>query len=168
MKLIYYLNSQILNTTMKKLILYIIIVATISCKSTQKVTSVDQSNPAEVAKAVLNYYKNKDLESLRYLSTNQKSLIIQRIILTENETAQQKIFNGWRWEKINEWNGEIVEVRFADNLKSAYALFNLPKNAEPTSPAVVVTMMSENKKWKFDDIQKYTKQSFEGLGYVME
>lgn len=166
--MIYYLNSEIINTTMKKLILFFSLVLIISCKSTKNVTKVDQSNPAEVAESVLNFYKNQDLESLRYLSTHQKAVIIQRIILTQSETAKQKIFSGWRWEKVNEWDGKIVEVRFADNLKSAYALFDLPKDANPTSPATVVTMTSENKKWKFDDIQKYTKQSFEGLGYVME
>lgn len=153
---------------MRKLILLAIIVTIISCKSTQKVTKVDQSNPAEVAKHVLDFYKNQDLEALRYLSTHQKSIIIQRIILSKNEIAKQKIFNGWRWESINEWDGKIKEVRFADNLKSAYALFKLPENSSPTSPAIIVTMISENDKWKFDDIQKYTKQSFEGLGYVME
>ena len=164
----FYLNSQIINTTMEKLILLITIVTIISCKSTKNVAKVDQSNPAKVAESVLNYYKNQDLESLRYLSTHKKAVIIQRIILTKNEAAKQKIFSGWRWDKINQWNGKITEVRFADNLKNAYALFDLPENAGPTSPAIVVTMTSENKKWKFDDIQKYTKQSFEGLGYVME
>lgn len=154
---------------MRKLILLAILIITIvSCQSTQKVTKVDQGNPAKVAEAVLNFYKNQDLESLRYLSTHQKSIIIQRVILTNDKTTTQKIFGGWRWESINQWNGTIKEVRFADNLKNAYALFDLPKNASPTSPATVVTLLSENEKWKFDDIQKYTKQSFEGLGYVME
>jgi hypothetical protein len=153
---------------MKKLLLFSLLTILISCKSTQKVTKVDQSNPAVVATAVLNYYKNQDLESLKYLSTQQKSLIIQRVILTNDNTDKEKIFSGWRWEKINQWDGKIKEVRFADNLKSAYALFDLPEKAGPTSPVTVVTMVSENEKWKFSDIQNYTKQSFEGLGYVME
>ena len=154
---------------MKKLILFTFLVVTlISCKSTQKVINVDQSNPAVVAEAVLDYYKDKDLESLRFLSTHQKSVIIQRVILADDQVATQKIFSGWRWNIINQSDGKIKEVRFADNLKSAYALFDLPKNSNPTSPVTVVTMASENDKWKFDDIQKYTKQNFEGLGYVME
>ena len=153
---------------MRKLILLAIIVTIISCKTTQKVTKVDQGNPAEVAEYILAFYKKQDLEALKYLSTHQKSIIIQRIILSGNETAKQKIFSGWRWESINGWDGKIKEVRFADNLKSAYALFDLPENPNPTSPVIIVTMISENEKWKFDDIQKYTKQSFEGLGYVME
>jgi len=153
---------------MRKLILLTILVTIISCKSTQKVTKVDQGNPAKVAEAVLSFYKNKDLESLKFLSTQQKSIIIERIILTNNQVASQKIFSGWRWDIINKSDGKIQEVRFADNLKKAYALFDLPENSSPTSPAAVVTMISENDKWKFDDIQKYTKQNFEDLGYVME
>ena len=144
------------------------LVTIISCKSTQKATKVNQGNPAEVAKSVLNYYKSKDLESLKYLSTHQKSILIERIILSENEIAKQKIFSGWRWTNIQQWDGEIQEVRFTDDLKHAYALFHLPSNSTATSPAIVVTMISENEKWRFDDIQQYTKQSFEGLGYIME
>ena len=153
---------------MRKLILLATLITIISCKSTQKVTKVNQGNPETVAVSVLNFYKNKDLESLKFLSTHQKSVIIQRVLLTDNKNATQKIFSGWRWEKINQWDGKIKEVRFADNLKNAYALFDLPKNASPTSPVTIVTMISENDKWKFDDIQNYTKQSFEELGYVME
>ena len=154
--------------TMRKLILLTVLVTVISCKSTQKVTKINQRNPAKVAEAVLNFYKNKDLEALKYLSTHQKSVLIERIVLSENEIAKQKIFSGWRWESVNQWDEKIREVRFADDLKHAYALFNLPKNPNATSPAIVVTMISEDEKWKFDDIQKYTKQSFEGLGYIME
>ncbi len=153
---------------MRKLILLTVLVIIISCNSTQKATKVNQGNPEEVAEAVLGFYKNKDLESLRYLSTHQKAVIIQRLILTNDKVSTQKIFSGWRWKSINEWDGKIKEVRFADNLKSAYALFDLSENSNPTSPATVVTMISENDKWRFDDIQKYTKQSFEGLGYIME
>ena len=153
---------------MRELILLTALVIIISCRSTQKATKVNQSNPAEVAESVLSFYKDQNLEALKHLSIHQKSVIIQRIILSGDETAKQKIFSGWRWESINKWDGKIKEVRFADNLKSAYALFELTENSNPTSPATVVTMVSENEKWKFDDIQKYTKQSFEGLGYIME
>ena len=153
---------------MRKLILFTLLTIIISCKSTQSVTKIDQGNPAIVAEAVLNYYKNKDLESLKYLSTHQKSVIIQRMLLADNEVATQKVFSGWRWDMVNQSDGKVKEVRFADNLKSAYALFDLPINANPTSPVAVVTLTSENDQWKFDDIQKYTKQNFEGLGYVME
>ena len=153
---------------MRKLILLATLITIISCKSRQKVTKVNQGNPETVAVSVLNFYKNKDLESLKFLSTHQKSVIIQRVLLTDNQNATQKIFSGWRWEKVNQWDGKIKEVRFADNLKNAYALFDLPENASPTSPVTIVTMISENDKWKFDDIQNYTKQSFDELGYIME
>lgn len=153
---------------MRQLILLTLFTIIISCKSTQKAAKIDQSNPAAVAEAVLNYYKSKDLESLKYLSTHQKSIIIQRMLLADNQVATQKIFSGWRWDIVNQSDGKIKEVRFADNLNSAYALFDLPANANPTSPVAVVTLTSENDRWKFDDIQKYTKQNFEGLGYVME
>ena len=153
---------------MRKLILLTVLVLIISCKSTQKATKVDQSNPEDVAESVLVFYKKQDLESLQYLSTHQKSVIIQRVILSGNEIAKQKIFSGWRWESINKSDGKIKEVRFADNLKRAYALFELPEKPIPTSLTTVITMISENEQWKFDDIQQYTKQNFEDLGYVME
>lgn len=153
---------------MKKIIVLFLIIGIISCKSTSKASKVDQSNPQTVAQAVLNFYKKKDLESLKFLSTTQNADILNRMILTKDEAAQNQLFSGWRWDKINGWDGKIKEVRFSDNLKTAFALFDLPENATADTEISVISLVSENKQWKFEDIRQYDKKSFDALGYVME
>ena len=153
---------------MKYLFLLTTLVIFSSCNSVKKATKVDQTNPAQVAGASLDYFKLKDLESLQYLSTNQKSLMIQRVILTNNSSSKEAIFSGWRWDKVQQWDGKIREVRFADDLKTAYAVFHMPNNAQANTSFGLVSLLSEDNKWKFNDIHQYTKAEFEGLGYVMD
>ena len=153
---------------MKHLFLLTVCFVIISCNSVKKATKVDQSNPAQVAGVSLDYYKLQDLESLQYLSTNKKSILIERVILTNDNSTKKAIFSGWRWDKVQQWDGKIREVRFADDLKTAYAVFHLPTDAKANTSLGVVALISEDNKWKFDDIYRYTKAEFEGLGYVMD
>lgn len=139
-----------------------------SCTATRKVTKVDLTNPKMVAGAVLDFYQKKDLEALKYLSVEKKANILEGIIVKNDPATIQNIFSGWRWEKINQWNGKIAEVRFSENLKQSYAIFDMPETVTPESEVSVVVMQSENNQWKFDDIQKFTKKGFDSLGYIME
>ena len=62
---------------MRQLILLTLFTIIISCKSTQKAAKIDQSNPAAVAEAVLNYYKSKSL----FQHCSQLNRILQKLFI---------------------------------------------------------------------------------------
>lgn len=154
---------------MKQLSVFILILLLVSCQSSKvNLKKLDRTNPKTVATAVLKSFKNKDLKTLRVLATAQHAIAIEKMILNDKATQEQHLFTGAQWDKINNWKGKIKEVRFSDDLQTAYALFFSEENANDLSEIAVVRMNLIRKEWKFDNIISYTKESFNTLGYVME
>jgi hypothetical protein len=154
---------------MKQLPLFILILLLVSCQSSKvNLKKLDRANPQNVAIAVLKSFKNKDLKTLQLLATPQHAIIIKKMLLSDEATKEQNLFTGSQWDKINNWKGKIKEVRFSDDLQTAYAMFFSEENATDLSEITVVRMNLVRKEWKFDNIISYTKKSFNTLGYVME
>lgn len=148
----------------------IILVMLLQSCSTSKVNlkRLDQSNPKKVAIAVLKSYQNKDLASLQALATQQHEQTLQRLALSEDLTNKSGIFSGDTWNRIEQWNGKVTEVRFSDDLKTAFAMFEGNLEGAADSPIMIVRLIELDKQWYFNNIATYTKQSFDALGYRLE
>lgn len=154
---------------MKQIILFTLVLLVTSCQSSKvNVKKVDRSNPKVVATAVLKSYQKKNLENLKALATRKNAVTIQKFIVSESLVKERRIFSGEQWKKIEEWDGKIREVRFSDDLKTAYAMFAGSLEGSEFSEIAVVQLVLQNKEWRFDNIASYTKRSFDSLGYVME
>ena len=154
---------------MKELLSLMLLLLLVSCQSSKvNLKKLDRANPAIVATAVLKSFKKKDLKTLQVLATPQHAIVIKKMILSDEAIKEQNLFTGSQWEKINNWKGKIKEVRFSDDLQTAYAMFFSEENAKDSSEIAVVRMNLIKKEWKFDNILSYTQKSFNTLGYIME
>lgn len=154
-------------TIMKQFIFFAFILLLVSCQGSKKVDleKLDRGNPKTVAIAVLNSYQEKDLATLHALATPRNAQAIKRMMLSEKLVQERRIFTGYQWDKIKDWKGDIIEVRFSDDLRTAYAMFHQTKEGDEIA---VVQMVLQQEKWNFDNIISYTQESFDSLGYVME
>lgn len=159
-----------MNAIMRKLLILTIIIGLLgSCQSSKvNLKRLDKTNPKTVAEAVLKSYQKKDLETLKVLASQQNAKTIQKFIISDLLVKERRIFTNDQWEKIKVWDGEIKEVRFSDDLKRAYAMFDGDMEGNDSSEISVVKLILEQKEWRFDNIVAYTRDSFDSLGYVME
>jgi hypothetical protein len=159
-----------MNAIMRKLLILTIIIGLLgSCQSSKvNLKRLDKTNPKTVAEAVLKSYQKKDLETLKVLASQQNAKTIQKFIISDLLVKERRIFTNDQWEKIKIWDGEIKEVRFSDDLKRAYAMFDGDMEGNDSSEISVVKLILEQKEWRFDNIVAYTRDSFDSLGYVME
>ena len=102
------------------------------------------------------------------LLDNYLEYFIKKMILSDESVKEQNLFTGSQWDKINDWKGKIKEVRFSDDLQTAYAMFFSEEEVKDSSEITVVRMNLIKKEWKFDNIISYTQKSFNTLGYIME
>ena len=154
---------------MKRLIFFTLVILFASCQSSKvNIKKVDRTNPKNVAVAVLKSYQKKNLETLKELATRKNATTIQKFIVSEKLIKERRIFSGKQWEKIEKWDGKIREIRFSDDLKTAYAMFDGSLEGSEFSEITVVQLLLQKKEWRFDNIASYTKRSFDSLGYVME
>jgi hypothetical protein len=159
-----------MNAIMRKLLILTIIIGLLgSCQSSKvNLKRLDKTNPKTVAEAVLKSYQKKDLETLKVLASQQNAKTIQKFIISDLLVKERRIFTNDQWAKIKVWDGEIKEVRFSDDLKRAYAMFDGDMEGNDSSEISVVKLILEQKEWRFDNIVAYTRDSFDSLGYVME
>lgn len=152
---------------MKQTIFFALIILLASCQGSKKInlTKLDRGNPKTVAVAVLKSYQNQDLETLQQLATPRNAQSIKRMRLSEQLIKERRIYNNMQWEKVQAWDGKIIEVRFSDDLQTAYAMFD---QAEEGNEIAVVELILQKEQWNFNNIALYTQQSFDTLGYVME
>lgn len=155
---------------MRKLLILTIVIGLLGgCQSSKvNLKRLDKTNPKTMAEAVLKSYQKKDLESLKALASEQNAQTIQKFIISDLLVKERRIFTNDQWEKIKAWDGEIKEVRFSDDLKRAYAMFDGNMAENNLGEISVVQLILEQKEWRFDNIVTYTKGSFDSLGYVME
>jgi hypothetical protein len=155
---------------MRKLLLLTIIISFLgSCQSSKvNLKKLDKTNPKVVAEAVLKSYQKKDLETLKMLASKDNAQTIQKFIISDLLVKERRIFTNKQWKKIEAWDGEIREVRFSDDLKRAYAMFDGDIEGNDLGEILVVKLILERKEWRFDNIVAYTRDSFDSLGYVME
>lgn len=152
---------------MKQVIFFTLIILLASCQGSKKVnlTKLDRGNPKIVAIAVLKSYQNQDLETLQQLATPRNAQSIKRMRLSEELAKERRIYSNTQWEKVQAWDGKIIEVRFSDDLQTAYAMFD---QVEEGNEIAVVELILQKEQWNFNNIALYTQQSFDTLGYVME
>lgn len=154
---------------MKQFIICTLVLLIASCQSSRvNIKKVDRSNPQSVATAVLKSYQSQNLDNLKSLATRKNAVTIQKLIVSERLTRERRVFSNQQWKKIEKWDGNILEIRFSDDLKTAYAMFDGQLDGSDFSEITVVQMILEQKEWRFDNIVSYTKRSFDSLGYVME
>lgn len=125
---------------------------------------LDRTDAAQVATAILNAYRNKDLESLAALS-NQGNQRLIRDLLAEGEGSDryQSIFSGWRWEAVAAWDGIIREVRYRHFVGSNRDTYEAHAHfADFDDPEIATVVLQwENEQWTFEDINSPTLGRFQ-------
>ena len=146
---------------MRQITLLTTVILLFSCGGS-KMLKVDRTNPVDTATAVLVAYKGKNLNVLKQLSTQENIRIIDQMLLDPNLAEGRRVFNGWRWDMINKWDGTIKEIRTLTD-ETVYAAFYEPSNALPSTEIGVVALELEGGQWVFSDIHSPTKASFAKL-----
>ena len=119
-----------------------------------------------IAKTVLKTWKSKDLKSLAMtLPPANQQQVLKMAELGNDHPQNERMFQGWRWEAIDKWDGKIRGVRFRtkegdrvlDN-PAAYVWF-----AESKDEVYVVTLQMIEGRWYFEDILSPDRQIFANL-----
>ena len=109
---------------------------------------VDRTDSKSTAKAILIAYKAKDLKSLSNLSHSYNVEIFDEII----EQGQQhprysSLFNGGRWNVVNNWDGYSLEI-IEENAKESSSV----KFGESKDENYIVSLIWKHEEWCFEDI----------------
>lgn len=125
--------------------------------------NVDRRDARATARAILQSFQNKDLRTLAELAIKRHRY--QWLELAENginHPAYFKVFSGWRWQAVFEWDGDIGDVRYRHYVGTSrdeyvanvkFADIELPEIA-------VVNMIWEDGKWVFEDIHSPNMENF--------
>jgi len=127
--------------------------------STAITATVDRSDPAATARAVLTAYRDKDLEALSRLCTRWNSGLMAEMAKSgEGHPSYASIFGGWRWKAVSAWDGRLRETRFRGPDAAAVAFGDI----EPDEIAVV-SLEWEGGRWCFDDVNSPATSRFKSL-----
>lgn len=121
---------------------------------------IDRSNARMTAMAILQAYKTRDLIMLAGLSRELNRNIFSELVkLGEDHPRYKSIFTGWRWQAAQAWPGQVGEVRYRGTSGSETARVKFGEVGPDR--IVVVTLIWENGKWCFEDINSADRATFE-------
>ena len=154
---------------MKRLPVTTLLIVIVFCLATPGQTpgtrTLDRSDAAATAQALLKAYAAKDLTAMAELSTGDNREIIQELIKQrENHPRWHSIFLGGRWEAVSKWNGKLGEVRYFERTAASGTKYvDARVQFAETEPdkVVVVNLSWEDGKWCFEDVNFPRRQSFE-------
>jgi hypothetical protein len=121
--------------------------------------TVDRTDPAATAKAILGAYKEKDLALLSKLSSETNAGIMAAMAEQgEGHGRYKSFFSGWRWDAVSGWDGQVGEVRYR-GADAAAVRFGKFSDAE----IAIVSLVWGGGKWCFDDVNRSELSRFESL-----
>jgi len=122
---------------------------------------VDGRDPKAVARAFLSAFKNGDLKRLADLANRDSKQVFAELARDgEKHSRYKSVFSGWRWESVQNWDGEIGEVRYGNGLgvPVASVLYD-----EKVDEVFVVVLHLEDGGWAVEDLNSPSRVSFERL-----
>lgn len=125
---------------------------------------LDRTDAAQVASAVLQLYLQKDLAGLAEVSVDANQDIIASVARQGPDNPRyQSVFDGWRWDVTQDWDGDIRAVRYrhfvgsSEDTYEAHAWFADMRGSE----IATVVLQWENDQWAFEDINSPSFSNFE-------
>ena len=123
---------------------------------------IDTTDARAVARAVLEAYRTRDLETLAGLATqDNRSLFAEIAREGSRHPRYPSLFTGWRWDAVTAWNGQIGEVRYTDLRATVRATIaaEVLFGRSPTE-VFVVSLELRSGRWEFEDILSPSPASF--------
>ena len=120
---------------------------------------LDMKNPAEVARAILQSYRQRDLNTLSELSLAMNRDFFKEIAEQgEQHPRYNSIFAGWRWDAVEAWDGRTADARQRGDVVAVK--FHQMSDSEV---AVVMLEKDEQGNWRFEDINSPAAEDFDRL-----
>jgi hypothetical protein len=132
---------------------------------------LDRTDSRLTATAILQAYKTRDLLALSELSTRGNRAILSEVIKEgEQHPRYNSIFSGWRWQSIQAWQGQVGESRYRQlsETENRYLKARVKFAENGRDSFVVVTLILEDGKWCFEDINNADRQGFEADSKVKQ
>lgn len=108
------------------------------------------TTPADVAVAVMNAYRARDLSALARHATAQNRALLEELARqgAQHPRYQSLFEEGWRQDAIVQWDGKTGEVRYPT---SSEAWVSVGKEGEEGRPVVVLRL--DDNAWRFEDLK---------------
>ncbi len=120
---------------------------------------VDQSDPEQVAAAILVAYQNQDLAGLATFTTGGNREFVEELMaLDPDDPDLEELYSGWRWEAVRDWDGELREIRYFTRDEKIIAEVYFADMGD--SEIATVALFPEDGRWYFEDIHSPSPASF--------
>ncbi len=123
----------------------------------------DRSDARSTAQAILTAFQRRDVIALAGL-TNQvnKQIFVELAEQGEGHPRYDLVFEGWRWEIVEAWDGGLSEARYRHFVGSARDSYEAQVQFADmgTDEIGVVTMTWEGNQWAFEDINSPDRADF--------
>ncbi len=143
----------------------IVVVANLPTEPTQSpADGLDRTNAAQVAAASLTLFRERDLAGLSEISTAANRRILAELAEQgPSNSRYQSVFQGWRWDAVQAWDGTIEEVRYRHFVGSADEGYEAQaKFGELDYPEIATLVLKwEDGQWAFEDISSPNLSTFE-------
>ena len=127
--------------------------------------TIDPTDAAKVAVAILEAYREKDVGVLAELSNEgNRDFFAEIAEQGESHPRYSSIFQGWRWNAVQAWDGTTIEARQPD-AQTTFVYFHELKD-DDSRRAVVVLEKNANGHWQFEDIHSKDQAEFDAMEKV--
>jgi hypothetical protein len=133
------------------------------------VATLDRTDPTSTAKAIIQAYRDKDLAALAALSNGgNKTMLTEIATRGPSHSRYESMFAGWRWDAVQAWDGRIGTVRYRE-LGGVNPRLEARAQFGTIGPdeVLVVTMISEDGRWCFEDVHSTSVKDFAALGTTL-
>jgi hypothetical protein len=134
----------------------------------KSITQVDRNDALQTARAALQAFRARDVIALSEFSTPRNREIWMELVRDgERHPRYRSIWASWRWQRAQEWQGQMGEVRYRQiSGTEVNYLRARVKFAESADQVYVVTLIFGDGKWLFEDIHSPERASFESESAV--
>lgn len=127
--------------------------------ATDLAATIDLSDPLQVAAAILHAYGNKDLPALLHFTSGRNREFVEEFMeLDADDPELEELYSGWRWEAVEEWDGELQEVRYFTRGDEVIAEVHFADMG--SDEIATVALFPEDGLWYFEDIHSPSPERF--------
>ena len=101
------------------------------------------TDPMVTASALLTAYKSRDIQKMLMFFPLESQNEAKDMLQNENNGRYNSIWKGWRWERVQAWNSDDLELCYVMPESEASVEFG---------DSSIVNLYWENGKWRWEDI----------------
>ncbi len=124
---------------------------------------IDRSDAEVTGRTLLTAYRGRDVIALAGLTTqHNREIMAEMAAQGEKHPRYESIFGGWRWQAVQDWDGETVEVRYRHYVGSAIDQYeaNVNFGRLTQDELLTVVLIWEDGKWCFEDVNTPAADDF--------